>query len=234
MGASIGAIVIKTDTKQIDISKVFADLITQDYRELQRGELWHADYKLRFDNRNKDCFTVGKNDDLIILINSELTAQLFKTDRQILIDKLYSYFNSPHLIFGFEEYDSGGSYGYSLIYDGALKRSLRSLSYEKAIEFGPADELELKWINAETTIEEIDEGVTKKMYHDRQRNFSFPEDSLPQVMLQELMLGKLGFTSWDLDEKIKEFKYFRVPNLTSKQSEEPKERKSIWTRLLGK
>lgn len=234
MGASIGAIAIQTDTGQTDLSKVFADLVSRESRELQRSELWSQDYQLRFDNRKKDCFTIGKGDDLVLLINTDLTAQLFGPDAQILIDRLYSYFNSPPLIFGFEEYDNGGSYGYILIYDGKIKRSLRSLSYEKAIEFGPADELELKWIHAETTIEEIDEGVPKKIYHDRQKNFSFSEDSLPQILLQELMLGKLGFISWDMDKKIKEFKYFRVPNLTSKQGEQQKVKPSLWTRLFAK
>ena len=63
------------------------------------------------------------------------------------------------MIFAFEEYDSGASYGYAIFIDGKLVRKLRANNYnEVQDEYGNPDNDELEWING-TEIKDSEDAV---------------------------------------------------------------------------
>ena len=172
MGASIGAVAFKVNTAEFTLQRVVQDLFGEAYVAVAG----HCD------TRNEHCVFAGKTAEWMIIGNTPFTDRFFKTQDTSAIEKYLAYFRNPELVFAFEEYDSGGSYGYSLIYDGVLKRQVRTISYEKTIDFGEPDKIESDWITA-NGVEEEDS-----------------EEELVQALLQELMANKLGFTTWNMDE----------------------------------
>jgi hypothetical protein len=189
MGASCGAVAFKTDTSKWELSKIISDLFGKDFTS--------GGY---CDSRESNCIYIGKTKDYIVITNSDFTDKFFRSKDTSIIDKYQQYFSNPEFVFAFEEYDSGGSYGYSLIYNGQVKRQLRTESYEKVLDFGEPEAKELKWLQAETIIVDEGDGEMVTYYKDTERDFKCTADQLPQVMLQELMLEKLGFITWNMDE----------------------------------
>ena len=177
MGASIGAVAFKVDTAGFELRRVVQDFFGEAYAAVAG----HCD------TRDEHCVFAGKTAEWVIIGNTGFADRFFLAQDTLAIEKYLTYFGTPELVFAFEEYDSGGSYGYSLIYDGVLKRQVRTRSYEKTIDFGEPDRVESDWITAGGVEEQEDS-----------------EEELVQALLQELMMNKLGFTTWNMDEYILE------------------------------
>lgn len=188
MGASNGGIVIRIDTINIDIVKVAKDLFGNDFDKIDKY----------CDTRKKDCIYIAKRKDTLTIINTDFANLFFKDQSTNSFKHILDYFGYPNFVFAFEEYDSGGTYSYSLIYDGQVKRQYRCLSGETTIDFGELDEIELKWKNAETFKEDIGDGDFQINYKHPEKDYTCSEYDLPQVILNELMYEKLGF---DINEE---------------------------------
>lgn len=191
MGASLGGVAFKLDPAAIDSAKVIQDLFGPGFQP-------YAGYG---DIRYPDYVFIGKTHDLLIILSMEFTDQFFGSTDNTAIQSYLDYFGNPSFVFAFEEYDSGGSYGYTLIYDGQVKRQYRLISGDERIDFGEPEPEELRWLNLPTeTIREEEE--TSVVYVDAQNNNRYYKEQLPAILVSELMKAKLGFTSWDLHEKL--------------------------------
>jgi len=226
MGASNGGVALKIDTSKIELLKTVKDLFGHDF---EKSETF-------CDSRNNDCVYIGKTKDFLIIVNSDFADKFFENQQSESISQYFEYFSKPDFIFAFEEYDSGGTYSYSIIYNGAVKRQFRSLSHETKTDFGELELSELKWKNAETTEQDLGDGDFEIIYKDPTRDFSCSKEQLPQIILQELMYEKLGFASWNMDEFMTEqghFKRMKAPNVEQvNQEKKPiiteKEKKPWW------
>lgn len=199
MGASSGGVAIKTNTINVDLTKVVKDLFGSDFEK-------NNDY---CDTRQNSCVYIGKTKDFLIIVNTDFAASFFKSQRTDSIQKYLDYFSNPHFVFAFEEYDSGGTYSYSLIYNGIIKRQFRSVTYEIKADFGALEPVELKWKNAEITKEDVGDGEFEILYKDPASDFKCTGLQLPLVILRELMLEKLGFITWNMNDFMIEQTYFR-------------------------
>jgi hypothetical protein len=121
------------------------------------------------DTRNSDCVFIGRTKDFIVIINTDLADQFFVGSCTNHMQRHLDYFQKPSLVFAFEEYDSGGTYSYSLIYDGIIKRQFRSISYETTIDFGSREPNELKWEAAETIEEDRGDGEFEVLHKDQEQ-----------------------------------------------------------------
>lgn len=204
MGTSNGGIAIKIDTTKIDLLKVAKDIFGNEFEKTENY----------CDSRNSDCAFIGKTKELLIIVNSNLCNKFFEKQTTESIQNILAYFSNPNFVFAFEEYDSGGTYSYSLIYNGVVKRQFRSITYETQIDFGELEPIELKWKNAEVTKEDLGGGEFQLIYKDPTNDELCSEQGLPQMILQELMQEKLGFISWDMHKFLIEQGHFKKISTT--------------------
>lgn len=199
MGASNGGIALRVDTSKIELQNIVKHLFGNDFEKRDNF----------CDTRNSDCVYIGKTKDFLIIINTDFADKFFETQKTENIQQYLNYFSNPDFVFAFEEYDSGGTYSYSLIYNGIIKRQFRSICYETKTDFGELEQAEIKWQNAEMIKDDLGDGEFEILYKDPTKDFSCNKEQLPQVILQELMLEKLGFISWNMDEFIIEQGHYK-------------------------
>ena len=225
MGASNGGIAIKTDTSKVELLNVVKDLFGNDF---EKSDSY-------CDSRNNDCVYIGKTKEFLIIVNTDFAYKFFENQNTESIQNYLDYFSKPDFVFAFEEYDSGGTYSYSLIYNGIVTRQFRSISYDTKIDFGNLEQAELKWKNAETIKDDSEDGEYEILYKDPTRDFSCLKEQLPQVMLQELMYEKLGFASWNMDEFMIEQGHFKKVSTTNlerqNQSVIEQDKKKPWWKI---
>ncbi len=197
MNASNGAVVFKIDTSNLDLAKIVKDLLGSGFEETDN---------LRDITKN-DCIYISKTKEFLVIMSSDFSNIFFETQDITKIHFYLDYFSNPNFVFAFEEYDDTNSYGYSLIYDGVVKRQFRSVLYQITVDYGQLEEIELNWQNAERVEVDLGDGKTGILY----QNFSegYLKEELPQIILQELMFDKLGFYSWNMGEFITEQGHFR-------------------------
>lgn len=188
MGTSVGGIAIKTNTSNIELHKVVHDLFGAGFEKTDT----HCD------TRKNECVWIAKTPEFLIIVNTDFTDQFFEAKDAGKIQQYLDYFSRPNFVFAFEEYDSGGTYSYSLMYDGIVKRQFRSITYETAIDTGELEPIELKWKNAEKTTEDLGDGEFETIYKDPVSGHTISEMGLPQIILQELMMEKLGFANHNM------------------------------------
>ncbi|MET0394552.1 MAG: hypothetical protein ABW019_15510 [Chitinophagaceae bacterium] len=194
MGVSLGGVAFKLDTATIDSNKVVHDLFGPDFQPTEGSG----------DTRRPEYVFVGKTSDLLVILSTDFTTKFFQSTGSGAIQSYLDYFGRPSFVFAFEEYDSGGTYSYSLIYDGVVKRQYSLVSGEETTDFGNPEPTELKWLNLPAETVQVDEETTELVYTDPATGYQYTKDQLPQVILPQLMQEKLGFISWDLHEKLTE------------------------------
>lgn len=190
MGASVGGVAFRLDTAGIDSAKVVYDLFGPGFHP-QEGYA---------DTRYKDNVFIAKTKDLLIIHSSDLAEKFFHSTDSAAVQTYLDYFGKPSFVFAYEEYDSGGTYSYSLIIDGQVRRQYQMVSGEETINFGEPDPIELRWLNLPTETEEVDGENTELVYVDVQTKHRYYKEHLPSLILSALMKEKLGFTSWDMGE----------------------------------
>jgi len=196
MGASSGGISIKTESDKYELTQIVKDLFGLDFVQTDKFE----------DTRNPDKYYIVKTKDVITIYNTQLAERFFKKQDTSEIQVFIDYFNTPELIFAHERYDSGGTYSYSLISNGKLKRQFRSLSYETTIDFGEIEEVEKEWRNGEIKKFDLGDGEFETIIKNPKTGFECDEANLPQVILDKLQFDKLGFDGDD--SKIVERAFF--------------------------
>jgi hypothetical protein len=187
------------NTAGIDLTKVVQDIFGSNFLKPDS----------RGDTRTEGHVYAGKTDRFLILVNSDFAARFFGHNNTAAIEQCMAYFKRPPFAFVFEEYDSGGSYGYCLIYDGVAKRQLRSRSYDIVINTGEPGPAEQRWAQYEIADMDMGDGEFIPGYKDPATgDFVCDVSSMPQQALHDLMLEKLGFISWNMDEFITEQSFF--------------------------
>lgn len=207
MGASSGGVSIKIDTSKYDLTKLVKDLVGTDFIQTENYE----------DTRKMDKYYLVKTKDVITIYNSHFVETFYRRQDTKDLKNFIDYFQTPELIFAHERYDSGGTYSYSLIYNGVLKRQFRSLSYETKIDFGDLEEVEMDWKNGEVKKIDIGDGEFETIIKNPKTGFECDTMNLPQVILDQLQFDKLGFD--DDDSKIIEKAFFiKAPKTTEFES----------------
>jgi hypothetical protein len=182
MGTAAAGIIIHKTTKQINESIDFVK--GRDFEKVSYC-----------DCRKPECIYTGQINETLALINSELSENFFGKNE---IEEVFlKFFDSPELIFVFEEYDSGASYGYAIFKEGKLIRKLRASNYNDIDEeFGIPDEDELEWING-TEIKDTDNSI---LLRNSINGYEIPLDYKYKAILQLLMEKKFGFTCETMDD----------------------------------
>ncbi len=182
MGTSAAGIIIHKTTKQINESIDF--VLGKDFEKVSYC-----------DCRKPDCVYAGQIDESLALINSDLSLKLFK-ENEVDVE-LMKFFDSPEMIFVFEEFDSGASYGYAIFKDGKLVRKLRTSNYNDIEEeYGVPDDDELEWING-TEIKDTDNSI---LLRNAINGHEIPLDYKYKAILQIMMQKKFGFTCETMDD----------------------------------
>ena len=182
MGTAAAGIIIQKTTKQINESIDF--VLGRDFEKVSYC-----------DCRKPDCIYVGQTNETIALINSDLSEKLFRKNE--IDDEFIKFFDRPEMIFVFEEYDSGASYGYAIFKDGKLIRKLRASNYNDIEdEYGIPDEDEMEWING-IEIKDTDNSI---LLRNAINGHEIPLDYKYKAILQILMQKKFGFTCETMDD----------------------------------
>jgi hypothetical protein len=196
MGASAGGVSIKTDSSKYELKKIVSDLLGSEFVQTDNYE----------DTRYPGKYYLAESKDVITIYNSQFVELFFRRQDNLEIQSIIDYFKTPELIFAHERYDSGGTYSYSLIYNGNLKRQFRSVSYEVAIDFGELEEIEKDWKNGEIRKFDLGDGDFETIIRNPKTGFECDEANLPPLILDQLQFDKLGFGGDD--SKIIERSYF--------------------------
>lgn len=192
-------------------------------------ELYDNNRLFVYDNRKPECVSIYRTDRAIWITNHHISEYFFAENRE-RSNAFYNFFGKPDLMFAFNRYDSGGTYGYTK--EGVNIRELRVISYEKEIEKGSPLPIELDWFNAKTEMEYLGDGEYQKNYINPKSGYgSCSEDSLAEVLLGDLMMGHLGVSADNLYDKAIERSYYRIHLKPNKAS--PVAKQSWWKRLFS-
>jgi hypothetical protein len=202
MGVSIGAVIIRQNPQSYDSGQIVGTFFGN-FKELQKEEL------NKFDCRRPECVAIYKTRDNIIINSSKFVEGFYNQNSQSKVQEICTFFKNPKQIFSFEEYDSGGTYSYSISIDCKLLRYYRSISYDSALTFGEPLNIERKWLQAERiVVEEDGEQITYITNPDTKERVH--ESAIHQMLLREVMVHEVGFTSWDLEKISVEERYFTL------------------------
>jgi hypothetical protein len=159
------------------------------------------------DSRKSECVYAGKTNEVLALINSELSEKMFSTNE--LDGELMTFFDNPDMILVFEEYDSGASYGYAIFKKGKLVRKLRASNYNDIeVEYGVPDEDELEWINGA----EINDSEDSVLLRNALNGHEIPIEYKYKAILQIIMQKKFGFTCETMDDIFSSTGHFSKKN----------------------
>ena len=182
MGTAVGGLIFHKTKKQINESIDF--VLGKDFEKVSYC-----------DCRKSDCVYAGEINESLALINSDLSEKFFNYSE--VDSEIMTFFGNPKMIFAFEEYDSGASYGYAIFIDGKLVRKLRANNYnEVQDEYGNPDNDELEWING-TEIKDSEDAV---LLRNAVNGHEIPIDYKFKAILQVLMQKKFGYTSETMDD----------------------------------
>ena len=157
------------------------------------------------DSRIPNCVYAGVKENILTLINSDLSERFFSVNQ--IEDKILSFFENPEIIFVFEEYDSGASYGYAIFKNGKLERKLRAINYDDIIEnYGNPDEDELEWLSG-TETKDTDGSLLLK---NSKNGHEIPIELKYKAILQLLMENKFGFHCETMDDIFTESGHFAI------------------------
>ncbi len=199
MGTSANGIVIQTDTKDLDFMSILIHLFDKEFILIEES----------CDCRDEDYFFVAKTDKYLIISNAKLVDEILQNEKSVNMEIIQKFF-TPEFVFIFEEYDSGGTYSYALMLNKQTVRRFRSITYETTIDKGELDEIELRWKNARTEYINDEDYEHEKVCFDPDNETEFyTEDSLPQIILHELMNDKLGFDTYTVDDHVIDSAFFK-------------------------
>ena len=205
MGISANGIVIQTDTKDLDFMSILIHLFDKEFIPIEEP----------CDCRDEDCFFIAKTDKYLIISNAKLVDEILQNEKSFNMEVIQKFF-TPEFVFIFEEYDSGGTYSYAIMLNKQIVRRFRSITYETTIDEGELDEIELRWKNARTDYIDNEDYEHEKVYFDPNNETEFyTEDSLPQLILHELMDDKLGFDTHTVDDHIIDSRFFKCKKYSS-------------------
>ena len=202
MGTSFCGVVIQTDTKDLDFMSVLTNLFNKEFIPIEK----HCDC------RDEDCFFIAKTDKYLIVSNSKFVDEILQNNSSYNMDMIQKTF-VPKFVFVFEEYDSGGTYSFAVILDKKIVRKFRSITYEITVDEGELYEIESKWRSLPTKFMNDEDYEHEKVYfHPDSETEFYTEESLPQLILHELMNDKIGFDVHTLDEHIIDSGFFKYKN----------------------
>jgi len=199
MGASSGGIIIQTNTEILNLKKTIEKVFGKDY-VLEKSYC---------DTRKKECVYIAKTKKELIIINSHLVNDFFEVQPSKNSERILNLFPSSKFTMAFEQYDSGSTYSYSLIYDKVAKRRFRNISGETIIDFGELEKLEIDWKNSKTYKEDLGNDELDTIYKSPYGNQEHTEGELPFIFLTSIMFEKFGFDTWSMDNFVIEEAVFR-------------------------
>jgi len=191
MGTAAGGLLIKKTEKSIQETINF--IFGKDFEKVGYC-----------DCRDSDCVYAGKINNNLAIINTDLSEKYFRESK--IEDELFEFLEKPELIFVFEEYDSGASYGYGVFENGVKTRVIRASNYNDVyFEFGQPIEEEKEWLEGKI-IDDTDGG---KLLVNKKNKHEIPEVFRYKAILQLLMLNYFQFTCETMDDVFTSSEHFK-------------------------
>ena len=225
MGMSNAAVFVKLDNpEEFNIEETAKELFGE-------FDVIKSTWEGGFDFRRPNNIVISIHGNGIRIMNSEFVNEILIKRSPETTQKLYNYFKCPDLIMAFMHYDSGDSFGYGCIENGAMRRFRYSLSTDWITrDFGHPYDEELNILNGEIYYMEDEYGDKEYLY----KRLDDPENPksyhfINSEITNEVMQSKLGFGLYD--ENIENESYY----ITLKEKQiQPKVEKSKSPGFLGK
>jgi hypothetical protein len=136
--------------------------------------------------------TVESKNGATFVYNSEIADRIL-FEGHSLHPSVFEALGAPEIVVVFCHYDSGGSFGYAILKNGATVRS-RVHVMEKTTDTGEPNNFELPWLQAESFIEEEGEPPA---YRNSSTGEVSSEACVTAHLLAQVMNGLFGLCPWD-------------------------------------
>lgn len=206
MGASVSGIIIKCNPNDFKLDEIV------DYFFCGGSEIDSCD------TRENDCLYLSKLQNEVFISNADF-AQLFFSRNKKVLEKINEFFKNPLFAFAFNWFESGGTFGYSIIENGQYIRAFRSIEYEKVETYGSPIELEKPWLGGNSYSKRVDPHPEQFVSNDYnyypnfhvnlENGIEYHEAGLPEILVSKLMVDFFKFDVWsmnDFESKRKSFK----------------------------
>jgi hypothetical protein len=207
MGIAQAGIAFKATSTINNLSSFVSRLFNENANKIE-----HPNFG-EFDIRSHTDVMVQFFNDSCFICNHDLVWD-FLENQEKDITPLYQKLGCPELIVIFCHYDSGGSYGYSIVEQGKRTRTRLQIIGERLfslIESGLPTELESRWLSAKFYVEEDDCPIEErqKIYFQDDPNIEFSEYCLTMRMLYEILLLHFSVCPWETDIE-PEYHFFKL------------------------
>jgi hypothetical protein len=201
MGVSIEGFVSEYKG-EFDIEK-FSKIFDKKAKQISSEE-----YYSKYRNESSNLFEISFTKDNVWVYNNQLTKYFIENDT-VFIDKLNSFFSSPENILAFQEIDSAGATGFTLIVNGQKVRHRYFCVGRPLQEYGEPLDIENKWTNGNITFEKYDEDSFEyyKLFsitEDGIQRYS-TEEGLTRTIFYELLESKFVMIPWDKRPELEGF-----------------------------
>jgi hypothetical protein len=207
MGVSVSGIVIECQPNNFELD------------DIANSFFGNCRPYMECDTRKNKCVYISKLARHIFIGNADFADMPFKRN-PIVLEKVNQYFGKPRLGFAFNWFDSGGTYGYTIIEGGKYRRVFRSLSFEQLNVYGEPLEEEKPWMGGESFMTKIEPHPEQYLppYYDlnvrahvnMETGQVMNEYCLPETLLPKVMRDFVGFDIYDMDESAQESKFYAV------------------------
>lgn len=137
------------------------------------------------------------------IYNGEIAEKIL-FDGQFLEPAVFTALGTPELVVIFCHYDSGDSFGYSIVKDGITVRS-RVHTLNKTKDEGAPSAFEMPWLQAESFIEEEGE---QSVYRNIKTGEITSESHITSRLLVEVMTAFFGIVPWEEWNYRSKFNYY--------------------------
>lgn len=198
MGIAQAGLAFRIQGPNKDVRGLISRLFDQEATEIPRPD------RGKFDIRNHSEVMVQVFGDVCFICNNDLVWNVLERPQEDT-KRLFLLLGSPEFMLAFCHYDSGGSYGYTVIERGVRTRSrLQTTDVPRLpplIEYGEPKAFEVSWLSASYYLEEDDcppeERV--KIYYQGNREILVAEHSLTARMLFDALESFFGVCPWRTD-----------------------------------
>ncbi len=231
MGMSTAAVYIKVnDPKKFQVENVieaFFGAFSDISETFPKG----------FEFRKPNYVVIRYHKSGVLISNAEFVNQVLIKRNGELINKIYEFFEKPKTILAYMHYDSGGSYGFSYIEKGEIKRFRYSTSTDWVThDYGPPLDEELNILGGQILFEKDEYGERHYLY----TQYDLPEklndyNTINSDLTNVVMIAKMGYGFYSENQNLENvYVTLDSPTETSSKENKTKPKKGLLDRLFGK
>lgn len=168
----------------------------------------------KFDIRNHSDVMVQVFGDVCFVCNNDLVWETLENSNHDVFH-MHSAIDSPDLWMAFCHYDSGGSYGYTVVEKGVKTRTrLQTTGVPRPppiVESGSPLAFEVEWLSAPFYYEDENDAEEDhiKVYYRGNREVLVREDRLTEQMLDDCLISLFGVCPWETSE-VPKYYFFKL------------------------